>query len=235
MFYITRNRLQTITNIAAGFTLVFLFLSANAATDPNKGRMGFDDDSAENIKQRSAPGNPAAGKEKSQLCQGCHGESGMSAEPMVPHLAGQYGKYIAKELRNFQSGVRTHQIMSAMAATIDDSDLADIAAYFASRPKMRGKPVKTGIKVGREIFLNGDMNRMIVSCINCHGVNGKGKTPSNQTFPVIGGQQAGYLRGQLINWRKGDRTNSPGGIMNIIAQKLSDQEIDSLAKYISSL
>jgi cytochrome c553 len=235
MFYITRNMFHKIISIATGFALVVLFSSAYAASDPNKGRTGFDDDSAANIKQRSAPGDPVAGKDKSQLCQGCHGESGMTAEPMVPHLAGQYGQYIAKELRNFQSGVRTHQIMSAMAATIADNDLADISAYFASRPKMRGTPVKTGIKAGREIFLNGDMSRMIVSCINCHGVNGKGKTPSNQTFPVIGGQQAGYLRGQLINWRKGDRTNSPGGIMNIIAQKLTDAEIDSLAKYISSL
>ncbi len=211
--------------------------AANTSSEPahQKGLSGFADDSPENIKLRSAPGDPVAGKDKSQLCQGCHGEDGNSTEAMIPKLAGQYAKYISKNLRNFQTGIRTHQIMSAMAATIDDDDLADISAYFASRPKMKGRGSVAGGEVGKEIFLNGDMNRMIVSCVNCHGVNGKGKTPTNSTFPVIGGQQEGYLRGQLLNWRKGERTNSPGGIMNIIAQKLTDAEIDSLAKYISGL
>ncbi|MES1983297.1 MAG: c-type cytochrome [Pseudomonadota bacterium] len=236
MFHI-KTMFSMKNKMAAGMAATVLLTSAAAfaADDPNKGRVGFNDDSPENIKQRSAPGDPVAGKDKSQLCQGCHGEDGISVEPMIPKLAGQYGRYISKQLRNFQNGVRTHQIMSAMAATIDDADLADIAAYFASRPKMRGNGSGANSEIGKNIFLNGDMNRMIVSCINCHGVNGKGKTPSNQTFPVIGGQQAGYLRGQLLLWRKGDRTNSPGGIMNIIAQKLTDAEIDSLSEYIAGL
>lgn len=222
---------------AAGFALVAM-LSASvafASTDTKPGLLGFKDDSPENIKLRSAPGDPIKGQDKSLLCQGCHGEKGMSVEGMIPHLAGQYGVYISKNLRNFQSGARTHQIMSAMAATIDDADLADISAYFAAQPKMKGTGSKSNSEIGRNIFLKGDMARMIVACVNCHGIDGKGKTASNPMFPVIGGQQADYLRGQLINWRKGERINSPGGIMNIIAQKLSDKEIDSLAEYLSGL
>jgi cytochrome c553 len=232
------DKMFQIKNSFAASVATIALLSASVAfaapADPNKGRVGFDD-TPENIKLRSAPGDPVAGKDKSVICQGCHGENGMSGETMIPHLAGQYGKYISKNLRNFQSGLRVHQIMSAMAATIDDNDLADIAAYFASQPKMKGHGPVPNSDVGRNLFLNGDMSRMIVSCINCHGVDGKGKTPSNQVFPVIGGQQAGYLRGQLINWKKGDRVNSPGGIMNIIAQTLTDAEIESLANYLSGL
>lgn len=225
-------------SIAASLVTVALLTSSLAfaapPSDPNKGRVGFDD-TPENIKLRSGSGDPIAGKDKSVICQGCHGENGISGETMIPHLAGQYAQYIAKNLRNFQSGLRVHQIMSAMAATIDDSDLADIAAYFASQPKMRGNGPGPNSDVGKNLFLNGDMSRMIVACINCHGVNGKGKTPSNSVFPVIGGLPAGYLRGQLINWRAGERVNSPGGIMNIIAQKLTDAEIESLASYTSGL
>jgi cytochrome c553 len=208
--------------------------AAPAAPAAHRERTGFND-TPENIRLRSAPGDAIAGREKSVLCQGCHGEKGMSAETMIPNLAGQYGKYIAKNLRNFQSGARTHQIMSAMAKTISDDDLADIAAYFASQPKMQGGGPVPDSDIGKNLFLYGDMNRLIVSCINCHGVNGKGKAPDNSIFPVIGGQQAGYLRGQLLNWRAGERVNSPGGIMNIIAKKLSDEEIESLANYISGL
>jgi len=239
MFQIKRN-------IAASLALIVLLTTTTAfgakathaeseSSDPNKGRVGFADDSPEAIKQRSAPGDPVAGRDKSQLCQGCHGEEGISFEPLIPKLAGQYGKYISKQLRNYQSGTRTHQIMSAMAATISDDDLADIAAYFASRNKMKGNGSGSNSHLGKNLFLNGDMTRMMVSCINCHGVNGKGKTPSNFTFPVIGGQQREYIRGQLVNFRKGDRSNSPGGIMNIITQKMSDAEIDSIADYVSGL
>jgi len=243
-------------NIAVGLALVVLFTtsaafakSANPATSKEKvstpataplkdvsaplkeGIVMGDDDSGDAIKLRSGPGDPVAGKGKAELCTGCHGEEGISLEGMAPKLAGQYGKYIAKQLRNFQSGTRTHQIMSAIAATVSDDDLADIAAYFASRTKMKG--IGSDNKLGKELFLHGDMSRMMVACVNCHGVNGKGKTPSNSVFPVIGGQHKDYIRGQLINFRAGDRSNSPGGVMNIITQKLTDAELEALADYVS--
>lgn len=192
-----------------------------------------EDDSAEAIKQRSGSGDPVTGKDKSELCQGCHGEEGISAEPTAPKLAGQYGPYISKQLRNFQDGIRTHQIMSDIAKTINDDDLADISAYFASRKKMKGNGSDN--QLGKELFLHGDMSRMMVACVNCHGVNGKGKTPINAVFPVIGGQHKDYLRVQLINFRAGDRSNSPGGVMNIITQRLTDAELEALADYVSGL
>jgi cytochrome c553 len=237
-------------NIAVGLALVVLFTTSAAfakstrpasskekasapVSAPLKAGAEMADDSAEAIKLRSGPGDPVAGKGKSELCQGCHGEQGISLEGLAPKLAGQYGKYIAKQLRNFQSGTRTHQIMSAIAATVNDDDLADIAAYFASREKMKGGGSDN--KLGKDLFLHGDMSRMMVACVNCHGVNGKGKSPGNPVFPVIGGQHKDYLRGQLVNFRAGDRSNSPGGVMNIITQKLTDAELDALADYVAGL
>jgi cytochrome c553 len=189
-------------------------------------------DTPETIKLRIGTGNPVTGKSKSELCQGCHGEEGNSPDPMIPNLAGQYSGYIIKQIQNFQSGLRTHQIMSAIAASVNNNDLPDIAAYFASRTKMKGDGSE-GDPAGKNLFLKGDMTRMMVSCVNCHGINGKGKAPRNPVFPVIGGQHKEYIRGQLINFREGDRANSPGGVMNIIAQKLTDTEINALADYIS--
>jgi len=205
--------------------------NASAEPQPNSGVV---QDSAAAIKQRSGPGDPILGRAKSELCQGCHGETGESPDPMVPSLAGQYGIYISKQLRNFQAGIRTHQIMSAMAATISDKDLADISAYFASRTKMKGTGL-AGNPLGEKLFNFGDMTRMMVGCINCHGVRGKGKSPINYVFPVIGGQRKNYLLVQLVNFREGNRANSPGGVMNIITQKMTDEEIEALADYISTL
>ncbi len=207
--------------------------AAADAQDMLKGRVAFADNSPDVIKRRSGSGDAVAGKDKSQLCQGCHGEEGISVEPQIPKLAGQYAGYIEKQVHDFQTGLRSNPIMNGMAATVDDADLPDIAAYFASRNKMKGDNSTNAL--GKKLFLNGDMTRMMVACINCHGVNGKGKTPDNFVFPVIGGQQKEYLRGQLTNFRQGDRANSPGGVMNIITQKLTDSEIQALAEYISGL
>jgi len=189
-------------------------------------------DSAEVIKLRSGSGNPAAGKEKSILCQGCHGTEGVSFEPLVPSLAGQYSGYIEKQIRNYQAGTRSHQIMNAMVGTIAEGDAADIAAYFASRQKMKGDG--PGNDLGKELFTRGDITRIVVACNNCHGAKGKGLTPNTSYFPVLGGQQKGYIRRQLVNFRENYRTNSPSDVMNKIAKKLTDAEIEALAEYVSA-
>jgi cytochrome c553 len=79
------------------------------------------------------------------------------------------------------------------------------------------------------------MNRNILPCQSCHGEAGKGISTPNETHPMIGGQHAIYLREQLRNWRNGSRSNSPNGIMNIIAKSLTDTEIEALSQYISGL
>jgi cytochrome c553 len=189
-------------------------------------------ESANSIKLRSGLGNPITGKEKSQLCQGCHGEDGNSTDPIIPKLAGQYANYIVKQLRNYQAGTRSHQIMNAMAATVSDEDLADIAAYFASQKKMAGDGSSDN-SLGKELFLHGDPSLMRLACVNCHGAKGKGVNPKISMFPVIGGQHNEYLKRQLINFRDSNRTNSPNNIMTRIAEALTDVEIESLAEYIS--
>ncbi|NOU01245.1 MAG: c-type cytochrome [Gallionella sp.] len=187
------------------------------------------------LKLRGGKGDPVAGADKAALCQGCHGEEGISTEPLIPKLAGQYGNYIAKQVRNYQAGIRTHQIMGAVAATVTEDELADIAAFFANKPMMSGGGSGANNQLGKDLFLNGDMSRMLVACAQCHGVTGKGKTPDNSAFPVLGGQHKDYLLGQLINFRLGDRSNSPGGVMNIMVQRLNDNELEALADYIAGL
>jgi cytochrome c553 len=226
-------------NIVVGLSLTLL-LTVNAAvaitenTNPLTGAVNAPVENRQGFRQRSGGGNPIAGEEKSQLCQGCHGEFGNSTVSLIPKLAGQYAKYISKQVRDYQTGVRSHQIMNAMAATLSDSDLADVAAYFASQKKMKGERTKDN-RLGKELFLQGDPSKMRLACVNCHGVNGKGLDAKISMFPVIGGQHKDYLRKQLVDFRENFRTNSPSGIMNTVASTLSDDEIEALAEYVSRL
>jgi cytochrome c553 len=182
-------------------------------------------------------GDPAAGKEKSAVCQGCHGEDGLSVNPMCPNLAGQFPRYIEKQIRDFQSEKRVDPIMSAMAATITEKqDAKDIAAYFSSRKRMTGTAGDKSLTAkGSMLFHEGNPDTGLYACVNCHGENGKGKSANNNVFPVIGGQTKDYIMKQLRDLRSGDRHNDPAGMMGNIARKLSDEEINALAEYVSGL
>jgi len=193
-------------------------------------------ESPEAIKLRIGSGDPTRGKAKSEteLCQGCHGENGISIAVGVPNLSGQYAGYILKQLQEFRSGARRHRIMTAMAEGLADTDTADIGAYFASQPGMTGDSSGENA-AARELFLYGDVNRNINACVGCHDLNGAGRIANGIVYPRLAGQNKGYLRVQLLNWNIGARNNSPGGVMNKIAEPLNEEEISALANYLSGL
>lgn len=194
------------------------------------------EDNEVTLEQRMGSGNPVQGKKKikSENCEECHGEFGVGLAPSAPKLAGQYADYLVKQLRNFQSGERKHPVMTVMAEALTDDDRHDIAAHYSSNPVMQGEKTEDS-KVARELYFKGDMSRNIMPCKSCHGETGKGKYSETECYPVIGGQHMIYLREQLRNWRKGERANSSGGVMNVIAKSLSDTEIQALADYVSGM
>ena len=200
----------------------------------NKAKSSEEDDVV--AEQHIGVGDPALGKLKikSENCQECHGEFGVGLSPSAPKLAGQYADYIVKQLRNFKSGERKHPVMNVMADSLTDDDRFDIAAYYASNKIMQGEGA-VDIQIARNLFYQGDMARNIPPCKSCHGETGKGKYSVTGCYPVIGGQYMIYLREQLRNWRSGERTNSPGGVMNIVARTLSDTEIEALSNFVSGL
>jgi cytochrome c553 len=85
--------------------------------------------------QDAAAGNPVAGSQKTQICGGCHGIEGWrTAFPevyKVPKLGGQHQAYLVKALQAYRSGERSHPTMRAIAASLSDQDMADLAAYYA--------------------------------------------------------------------------------------------------------
>lgn len=75
-----------------------------------------------------------AGKVKAAVCAACHGGNGISIIPDYPNLAGQKVKYLESSIKAYRDGERKNPIMSPMAAGLSDSDIANLAAYFASLP-----------------------------------------------------------------------------------------------------
>jgi len=91
------------------------------------------------LAQGAAPaGDPAKGSQKVAMCQGCHGIDGWrTAFPevyRVPKIAGQHSAYLIAALKEYKAGNRGHPSMKAIAASLSDADMADIAAYYAQTP-----------------------------------------------------------------------------------------------------
>jgi cytochrome c553 len=182
------------------------------------------------------PGDPAAGEQKSrsELCQECHGEDGNSTSLATPKLAGLAPGYLAKQLRDFQSGARVHEVMTVMAAGLSEADRLDIAAYFSRTPRAK-EPGGRSSPRGRELYLHGDVELGVPQCAPCHGERGEGSATGGRLVPALAAQHGTYLRIQLVKWRLGERRNSEAGVMNGVAHSLGDDDVGALADYLSGL
>jgi len=67
------------------------------------------------------------------------------------------------------------------------------------------------------------------TCAGCHGSAG---VSSNPMWPNLAGQKEGYLVKQLKAFREGARTDP---LMSPMAIPLTDEDIDNLAAFFSSL
>jgi cytochrome c553 len=90
---------------------------------------------AANAQTPAPAGDPEKGAQKVAMCQGCHGIPGWrTAYPevyRVPKIAGQHPSYLVKALQDYKSGARSHPSMRAIAASLSEADMTDIAAYYA--------------------------------------------------------------------------------------------------------
>jgi len=81
-------------------------------------------------------GDPQAAKDKTSMCIGCHGIPGYRTTfpevYPVPKLGGQHAGYIVRALQAYRDGERSHPTMRAIAASLSDQDMADLAAYYSA-------------------------------------------------------------------------------------------------------
>ena len=80
----------------------------------------------------SFAGDAAAGKARYQQCASCHGQAAQGMPNLGKKLADKDAAYIKKQIDAFKSGARKNPMMDAMAKTVTDADIENIAAYLAT-------------------------------------------------------------------------------------------------------
>lgn len=183
-----------------------------------------------------AAGDVERGKQLSQTCGACHGADGNSVTPIWPKLAGQKPKYLSKQMLAFKQGKdggRYDPIMSPLMQNLSAQDMKDLAAYFASQKVTLAAVEPKTVVLGQQIYRGGIIDEEISACSACHSPRGLGNDAAG--FPALSGQQVDYTVKQLKAYRSGERNNGLAFIMNGIAKRMTDEEIQQVAKYVSAL
>ena len=116
---------------------------------------------------------------------------------------------------------------------LSDEDSENVSAYYASQKVQHMAVEEQFIKPGELLYRNGDADRDIPACIACHGPNGNGMSAAG--FPALGGQHADYTKAQLLAFRDGLRNNDANNVMRDVVRKMSDEQIETISKYLAGL
>jgi cytochrome c553 len=156
-------------------------------------------------------------------CTMCHGARGLS-QANTPNLAGQYPVTIYKELLDFKTGARASAVMAPLVADLSDTDMHDLAAYYAYLPRESADHVAGG-EVPR-IVSNGAPMRSIAPCGACHG-----ELASKVGAAWLEGQPVVYLHAQLAAFASGARRNDINEQMRNVARGMTAEEIDAASRF----
>lgn len=187
-----------------------------------------------------ALGNAEAGKriamqgndQGATACVSCHGADG-EGNPAAgfPRLAGLSDRYLSKQLRDYSQGTRSNPVMQPIAAALEQQQRHDVAAYYAGQAPVNNADTAAPPDGGRTLALRGDWDNTIPACVSCHGPGGRGVDPH---FPALAGQHASYIQSQLEAWRKGTRHNDANDLMRVVAERLTQTQIQAVSEYFAS-
>ena len=65
------------------------------------------------------------------VCSQCHGIKNPSADAPFPPLAGRDAAYLKSALEQYRDKTRKSDIMNAIAGSLTDNDISNVAAYYA--------------------------------------------------------------------------------------------------------
>ena len=171
-------------------------------------------------------------------CTSCHGLRGQGTQnDYFPRLAGKPAGYLFNQLVAFRSGRRNYAPMNYLLEYQSDAYLQSMAAYFAGQdpPYLADDATTTSgalLTRGQKLATQGDANRGIPPCAACHNPNFTGMNPG---IPALLGLRSKYISAQLGAWRYGTRTAIAPDCMQLVAGRLSEDDVTALAAWLSSV
>ncbi|MBD8873143.1 c-type cytochrome [Rhodanobacter sp. DHB23] len=186
----------------------------------------------------AAPSVPDTLQQRIAACVACHGTHGEGSpgSGFFPRLAGKPAGYLARQLADFQGGLRQYAPMEYTVRGLSPDYLREIAEYFAAQqvPYARSPlpPVPAqALRRGEQLVTQGDAARGVPACARCHGSQLTGVRPD---IPGLVGLPYDYVSAQLGAWRTHTRATVAPDCMAEVAGRLSTSDITAVSAWLSS-
>ena len=172
-----------------------------------------------------------------QACTACHGKEGRSTpDGYFPRIAGKPALYLYNQLLNFRDGRRQYPAMRHLLQWMSDDYLHEIAEYFSALdvPYAPAPPVvatSQTVARGRVLALQGDADRHIPACVQCHGAQLTGNVHG---VAGLVGLPRDYLNSQLGAWQNGQRHAQAPDCMAQIVQHMTSDDIVAVTAWLAS-
>ncbi len=127
-------------------------------------------------------------------CAACHGDGGITTRAGIPSLVGMGPQYLVIAMRDYIHGQRHNALMKALLSGVSESEIGNIALYYARQTPERARTPLVGAPAAGKAD--------IAVCAACHGERGVSISPA---FPSLAGQDATYLANATIAYRNGSR------------------------------
>ena len=195
------------------------------------------------VAQDVKPGDAGAGAMKIAMCIGCHNIARYQASfpevYKVPKIAGQNEKYLVAALTEYRKGDRKHPTMRAIASSLTDQDIADVAAFY-SKLGMEGAASAAG-PAGSAAAPAEQPSPQVAkllaqaNCASCHGANFN--APIDPSYPKLAGQYADYLYIALKAYQtdKNPHVGRNNAIMSGMVKPYSHADLKQIAGYLAEL
>ena len=168
----------------------------------------------------------AAGKAKSEVCAGCHGENGISQTENIPSLAGQPDQFLQWQLVFFRAGSRKNEQMQPIVEQINNEDIRNLGAYFSQLAPPKGPEDKDP-----DLSKKGAQVAAGRRCASCHTDSFAG----TKAVARLAGQREEYLVKALHDYKAGQRIGGGVAAMADVAYGMSEEEITAVAHYLAHL
>jgi cytochrome c553 len=169
-------------------------------------------------------------------CMACHAANGGGmAAAGFPRLAGLPEAYLRKQLEDFANGSRENATMQPVVGALTDAERDAAVAYYSKLPVPAPAPVPPPndnvAQLGKTLAGRGRWSDTLPACEQCHGPGGVGV---GDHFPPLVGQSSVYISNELHAWQQGSRHNDPLQLMQHVATKLSDEDIEAISAWYAT-
>ena len=163
--------------------------------------------------------------ERLQLCQSCHGETGMPQQEDTPIIAGQNFYFLYVQLKDYKAGRRANEIMQGIVADLSREEMQALAQHYSQQtwPSIPFQADDADVARAEKGAVAG-------ACTTCHLGNYHG---NNSDVPRIAGQQPAYLERTMSEMKTRVRANNP--FMTDLLSTYDDGDLAAMAHWLAGM